>query len=1323
MTNRKHNGAGGAATAGGINFQAAVTAIINIHIARGRPLGWLPDCQDIPRSVDAETGGPGDDVACTLADGTRVEVQVKKGLTATGRLWTSLLDLAHGIAKQECDWGVLVVCPNSSSTIRDKLARDIQRIGSGRRDGLSCIGETLLAKLKQAGLDEELTCRRLAIQTIPALANDQTGIQAAKAELGHICSSGTQIDQAWAALLQDTSALIEQRGRTSLSRVAMVLQKAGVGVSAKDSTGPLGSLDKLFRWNHQTNEKFSIFGVARRLDVGSDWIELSARARTAKSMQAQLGQDLKLAIESYHNWHRAPSENDQRATSLNPETLGRFVKRGIIVAGPGMGKTTLLKRIARRYAEDNIPVLKVRLSAVAADIKNGASFEEAIFKHGLDGSGLAPQALRSAGFSNWLFLGDGLDECGDMQEQIADGISRFAKGYPDSRVLITTRPIGYLVSHFLDWRHYDLLPLDPSYAPRYIGQLWQTITGVDEERADYEEICKKELPNEPLKEAVGRTPLMIALAAAILSRGQSLGGTREALFDQVFSLVDQAPVRSRSKPASQPVLTRFLNLVGWLITRFPLLPRGEMVEACAKKWVAISGQQELQALENCELYLAYWEDAGLLEKVGHASTQVYCFVIKSFGEYLAARHLARLADNDELPEIRSALGDPEWDNVLRFAGRLGLGSLIAEMFTELPEKDRNWHLKLIDVVHIVAMAEPEVSVELRQRIFDDAFSVVAGKDRQDAYALAMPLAECTERYPIEIAEFAFASKDSEQSWSRLVAWHCLLRAGWEHFDVQELQALLADSLEQVETGMIRSLGGGIIFGRGEGFELRQSFVLEACVQIYARASRDVSDDLIPRILNDKRLDTLSFKTKAEELIAAQNWPYRIKYDLGNLSSFKVPDGFTDAQKAGELFMLDALGAAGSSERIEEKPPTLLHLSAFMQASKWWETPTGDCWAWAKEFDRAAVTETIRVMAELTGIDTSALREEAIAAKAYLLADQDENDNWLGGVRFFSIVEHVDCPDVDWSLAKSITFDEDLVEKALFHTSQWVVWMAGNIVEERFDQKRLQECIVKIYEHGSGHSLWAAGCLLAALPKDVAVGMTIQRLKQDLVWGARYLYTALQELDVEMSADLMDALVNGLSSRFVKNAVAAAELIEHLARKDCTELMPLIQSSLEYWLEHEEPYPSKGGTVPDSPRAHLVGAWLKIEVPDLLQFRKWLDDTRSDVRDQGKQALKAWVAKDRSHFGRYLDSLEKADFSPQTLGWILQQDISLRTEDVARVEGLLSNEDCAVRFNAMAILESHFLSAKDIEQHLQKLVDDPEQQIQDRARSKLKKSEK
>lgn len=280
-------------------------------------------------------------------------------------------------------------------------------------------------------------------------------------------------------------------------------------------------------------------------------------------------------------------------------------------------------------------------------------------------------------------------------------------------------------------------------------------------------------------------------------------------------------------------------------------------------------------------------------------------------------------------------------------------------------------------------------------------------------------------------------------------------------------------------------------------------------------------------------------------------------------------------------------------------------------------------------------------------------------------------------------------------------------------------MAGNVIEARFDQEQLQDCVAKIYEHGSGHSLWVASCLTAELPKDVAVAMTIQRLKRKLVWGARYLYTALQELDVEMSPDLLEALKNGLSSKNVRNAVAAARLVDHLAGAGSSNLMPLITSSLEYWLENEEPYPTKGGVIPDSPRAHLIGAWLKVDCPDFALIMQWLNDPRSEIKGHAKKALKNWIAKEPERFGLFLDSLEDGRSSPQALGWLLKEEISLSVDDIARVEGLLGNDKETIRFNAMSILELHYMSTSDIGEHLQKLVDDPVQQIQDRARSRLK----
>ncbi|MFC3228666.1 NACHT domain-containing protein [Marinibaculum pumilum] len=1315
------NSAGGAATAGGMNFQAAVTAIVNIHMARGRPLGWIPNQQDIPIAVDAETGGAGDDIACTLANGKRVEVQVKKGLTATNRLWSALLQLANGVSKNDCDTSVLVVCPNSSASVRDNLARDIGRIGSGRVDVLSDIGRKWLQELKHAGLDQAQTCQNLFVQTVPALANDHAAVQAAKAELGHICAVSSQIDQAWLALLNDASGLIEQRGRRSLTDIAEVLHAAGITVSTKFNTGPIGLLSKLAGWNHETNRSFSIFGVSKTLNVDSDWITLTAQPRAAQSMKAQQSFDLKSALDSYHNWQRTPSDEDKRGSGVNPETLGRFIRRGIVVAGPGMGKTTLLKRIARRYSEDSIPVLKMRLSAVAADMKNGASFEEAVFRHGLDGSGISADLFRSAGFSNLLLLGDGLDECGDMQEQIAEGISRFATGYPESRVLITTRPIGYSVNNFFDWRHYDLLPLDSSYAARSIAALWEAIAGSASADTNYRAVCNEELENKSVADAVGRTPLMIGVATAILANGQTLGRTRESLFDQVFLLVDKAPVRTVPKPASQVILSRFLELVGWLITRFPLMSERDMLELCGRKWAEISGESLLSSLEKSERYLSYWEDAGLLEKVGHSSTRVLCFVLKSFGEYLAARHLTNLADRSDLDEIRSALADAQWDNVLRFAGRLGLGELVTSLFFEQQERDSKWYLKLLDLVYIAAEAEPELSRETRARIFEDAFFVVAGRDQHGAFALGQPLGECARRYPNEVARHAIDLKDSGQYWSRIVAWNCLLKSG-DFYAIEELQSVLQDSAEQIGTVLTPSLGGGVLFNHSNRHELGQSFVLEACVQLFNQAPRPVADDIIPKILNHKAFGSVAFLQKVEKLISAHKWPYRIEYDFGKYSVFdilKEPLEFSRAQTAADLFLLNALGADEVSVAVDVRPKSLLHLSAFVQVSNCWEMPVNDCWAWTRDFDPATAREVIRVIVELAGIDPVALRDDAIAAKGYILARQKEGNDQLWICRVYSLAEHIDHEEIDWSLARDIAFDEDLVEKALYHPSQWMVWMASNIVEARFDGARLQECIAHMCQRGSGYTLWAASCLLTELPEEIAVGMTIQRLKQKQVRGTQYLYSALCKFKIQMSVDLMQALENGLTSKNVKTAASAAELVEHLASRSFPEFMPLIKSHLEHWFKNEEPYPTKGGIIPDSPRARLIGAWLKIETPDFGQIRHWLGDDRSDVRDQGRQALKLWIALDRGHFAHYLDSVLEAELSPQTLNWLLSEGIDLSANDIKRVEGLLSHDKSAVRYNAMSILDPRYLGSSELSLHLRKLVDDPELQIQDRARSKWK----
>ena len=135
---KRKRDAGGTAPAGGINFQAAVTAITYVYMARGKRLFWLEKViKDVPVAVFAETGGAGDDIRVRLRSGEIVEAQVKKGLRSGSKLWDPLTGMASAIKDGTIHYGVLIVSPTSSNTITEKLARDIMRLGDGRSDYLS----------------------------------------------------------------------------------------------------------------------------------------------------------------------------------------------------------------------------------------------------------------------------------------------------------------------------------------------------------------------------------------------------------------------------------------------------------------------------------------------------------------------------------------------------------------------------------------------------------------------------------------------------------------------------------------------------------------------------------------------------------------------------------------------------------------------------------------------------------------------------------------------------------------------------------------------------------------------------------------------------------------------------------------------------------------------------------------------------------------------------------------------------------------------------------------------------------------------------------
>ena len=418
---------GGSAAAGGFGFQANIGAIAGIHTLRGIPVQWTDGLTAVaPCAVSFETSGPGDDLSLELADGSIVEIQVKKGLRADGRFWSAFDALCEGIHCNRCSYGILIVCPNSSIPVRRGYALALERIGAGRSDGASPEQEKLASRLAERGYDAETVCARIRIRMVSALEDAGDAIEAARTGLGHVCAEDRQVRSAWHALGQDALSAIANKSRRTVSSLSARLRASGIDIEARVKDSPVAISDGLLRWTMSRTEHFGVLGISRQVPTDRAWLPLTAVVRETPVEQAP---SVEQALADYH----ALGEKSRTDKSvIDARTIGTFRKLCVVVGGPGSGKSLLLKVLAREFAKDSCVSIRVRLRDLATRMQEtGCGIEEGLMQLGLDRTGVSRGQLRAASLSDLVLLCDGLDECGERQFDIAAGPERSIRFSPD----------------------------------------------------------------------------------------------------------------------------------------------------------------------------------------------------------------------------------------------------------------------------------------------------------------------------------------------------------------------------------------------------------------------------------------------------------------------------------------------------------------------------------------------------------------------------------------------------------------------------------------------------------------------------------------------------------------------------------------------------------------------------------------------------------------------------------------------------------------------------------------------------------------------------
>lgn len=1291
---------GGSAAERGLDFQARVSAIVLAHLLVERSIGWLIGVlDDAPLDLYAETGGPGDDVRFVAKGGKQVEVQAKRGLQRGGDLWAALLSLARGISKGTIDAGVLAVCPNSSGTIREALSEDIVRLGTGRSDGLRDIGTEFSALLTGDSLDPSLVCRRLRIVVVSAVEGNREAEATASERLSRTVHDP---QAAWRALVEYARQLIRRRGRGTPEQTYRELLLAGVALKTSEIETHVQLLAAMREWLHKIHAQITILGVRGLVPFDACWLALDAHL-----MEGGLAvqEELDKALQRYHDYSYGRRRSEQKFDS---QTIGRFVNECVVLGGPGIGKSTLLKKLALDYSNEGFLTLLVRLPQVAALVsREGRRFEDSLVDVALSESGIrAPlTSLESA-----VVLCDGLDECGNLQPLVTAALHAFSIAHPRARIVVASRPIGYRPGEIAGWRHYELQPLSDTETEKAITRVLEAIPFPNAAVRDKAiTFAKGQLKAQSIKGAASRSPLMITLIAALSAKGIDPGDGKATLYRQLFQLIeDHPPARLAEIPPSEPERSRFLELLGWSLLENGNEPADRVFERCSKWWREETGLSALASEAKIRACFDYWECLGVVERVRTLTQEAVTFVHKTFGEFAAARYMAKCEPALQRVFITRAIQSPDWKEAFSFASHLGMATLILEVWAELAEAgDTKAGYRLDDAIELVVQAGIPIGDGALASFAECCWRAVGNTASRTRYAAGEALCVASKDHWDVVRKGALDRLEGADHWSRLVAWACLSVSPESKISLPGLVAVLRDRAKPVP-------GDSYLSGlhlKPSGSPVWQYLVRGAAKRILSGSPDPDGLDALTSVIG--RGEELNVGTIGELEGMFKRVGLEFPEVFHESLSRTMASFFSDRHDWNReaAYLLDVVD--DSTLMIEggsdEDASQCWELGALLTATSYWNMPLSDCWNMSED---TAATESRRMV--IHGVARAARLDKAkLVSQARVLRKQILDAGPQERLALFELPR----VDVDAQFETAVVGVEAIgeLEKIILGGGDFFPLNAGQLLWGLRDRPEYRNAVEYLLTRGRGESMRISAALACELPDGLGQQLCLNRLcTGEMTPGCRYLY---EQLTPPFNACHLGAVRRGLDGQSAESAKAAAELAAKLPLDG--SLASELRYAFEQWKTKEKPYPKAGGTVPDSPRDKLAKI-LVIAFPDDHAFLlELLKDDRPDVRAAGREPLLAAAAASPELRTCLVEEVESGILEPTNLRSAIEKGLYTGSEAVA-VAMLLRSTLAPVRYAALPILDARFLPVELVRTEGARLLSDSEMDIRESANRVLKK---
>jgi tetratricopeptide (TPR) repeat protein len=215
----------GDGTFAGTNYQASVIAFVFVHVITEAKLRWLPTADDTPSAVSGEVKGPGDDARVEFGSGdAAVEIQAKHGLKPQKAV-EAFQAIKSEASAADVTAVLLVVDSSSSNSVRRDLRRDLDRMRSGRTDGIRELTRRIVADLGDEGAS---AIARVHVRVVDVdSAADNEAARALELLSDHLEDPSKAL-AAWAILERDAASMCAERSRRTRKALLDLLGAAGI---------------------------------------------------------------------------------------------------------------------------------------------------------------------------------------------------------------------------------------------------------------------------------------------------------------------------------------------------------------------------------------------------------------------------------------------------------------------------------------------------------------------------------------------------------------------------------------------------------------------------------------------------------------------------------------------------------------------------------------------------------------------------------------------------------------------------------------------------------------------------------------------------------------------------------------------------------------------------------------------------------------------------------------------------------------------------------------------------------------------------------------